>query len=170
MTAAPPAGTRPILSVVVTIVEGGEALRRFLGALRAQADGPPLEVIVPFDASAGSVAGLSREFPEYTFLDLGAVPTTRAPETASGQHELYDRRRAAGLAAARGDLVAILEDRGIPRPDWSRTAVRTARPSSLRRDRRRDRAGGRQPPVLGVLGLRLFPVRPPVHGAAPPAG
>ncbi|MCA9319111.1 MAG: hypothetical protein KDB53_00180, partial [Planctomycetes bacterium] len=38
----------------------------------------------------------------------------------AGQHELFDRRRSAGLLAATGDLVAIVEDRGWPRSDWAR--------------------------------------------------
>jgi hypothetical protein len=44
--------------------------------------------------------------------------------SAAGQHELYDRRRAAGLLASSGDLVAIVEDRGVPHPDWAAAAAR----------------------------------------------
>lgn len=125
MAAPPPTGgPAPLLSVVVTIVEGGAALPRLLEGLRAQVGGPPLEVLVPHDASVGSLAELQARFPEVTFLSLGQVPTEHPVSTAAGQHELYDRRRAAGLAAATGELVAILEDRGVPRPDWSATVVR----------------------------------------------
>jgi hypothetical protein len=51
------------------------------------------------------------------------VPTTRAAEGPAGQHELFDRRRAAGLTAATGDVIAILEDRGVPNLQWARTMV-----------------------------------------------
>jgi hypothetical protein len=55
-----------------------------------------------------------------TFLALGRVDTARPTFSPAGQHELFDRRRSAGLAVASGDVVAILEDRGVPRPDWAR--------------------------------------------------
>jgi len=108
---------------VVTIVEGGAALPRLLEGLRAQEDGPTLEVLVPHDASVGPLTELRASFPEVVFLDLGGVPTQHPVATAAGQHELYDRRRAAGLAAATGGLVAIVEDRGVPRPDWAATIL-----------------------------------------------
>ena len=70
---------------------------------------------------------MAADFPNATFLELGPIETVRPKTTAAGQHELYDRRRAAGLAAARGELVAILEDRGIPRHDWAATVARLHR-------------------------------------------
>jgi hypothetical protein len=54
---------------------------------------------------------------------MGRVETLRPASRPAGQHELFDRRRAAGLAVVTGDLVAILEDRGVPRADWARTAI-----------------------------------------------
>lgn len=114
---------RPGLSVVVTIVDGGDVLRRFLTGLERQQDGPSLEVLVPFDATIPETAELASEFPRFRFLDLGELATERPIDTAAGQHELYDRRRAAGLAASTGELVGILEDRGVPRPDWARNVV-----------------------------------------------
>jgi hypothetical protein len=112
-----------LLSVVVTIVDGGAALDRCLRGLAQQHDAPPLEVIVPYDDSVADVGHLPASFPEFRFLPLGSLRTARPIEGAAGQHELFDRRRAAGLSAARGDLVAILEDRGVPRSDWARTIV-----------------------------------------------
>jgi hypothetical protein len=120
-------GPIPVLSVVVTIVEGVAALPRFLRALSVQDDPPGMEILVPVDASVDGALSLRDEFPSVRFLDLGVVPTRDPVGSASGQHELYDRRRSAALAAARGDIVAILEDRGLPRPDWARTAVRLHR-------------------------------------------
>ena len=118
------AGGSPVLSIVVTIVDGGEVLRRFLDALTHQEDAPTMEIIVPFDASVAETANFQDEFPTVHFLDLGVIPTERPIRSAAGQHELYDRRRAAGLAATRGELVAILEDRGAPRSNWARSVVR----------------------------------------------
>jgi hypothetical protein len=107
----------------VTIVDGGETLQRCLDALDQQDSPPSLEIIVPYDESIGNVSGLAQHFPTIEFLSMGAVPTDRPTQSAAGQHELFDRRRAAGLAAATGQLIAILEDRGVPRPHWARQVV-----------------------------------------------
>ena len=109
------------LSVLVTVVDGGETLVRCLNALAAQLDGPDLEVIVPWDESLTGMPEIALRFADVRFLAMGRVPTARPAASASGQHELFDRRRAAGLAIATGDLIAILEDRGAPRPDWAKT-------------------------------------------------
>jgi len=114
----------PLLSVVTTIIDGGDVLRRFLRALTDQVEPPRLEILVPYDASIAETAELQVEFPHARFLDLGFIKTERSIATAAGQHELYDRRRAAGLAAATGDIIAILEDRGAPRSDWAHNLVK----------------------------------------------
>lgn len=133
----------PLLSVVVTIVEGIAALEPFLVALRGQRDPPPLEILVPHDATVGDIGALAARFPEVRFLDLGPVATRHPARSAAGQHELFDRRRAAALAAATGALVAILEDRGRPRADWARTAV------TLHRDNAAAVIGGAIEPAGG---------------------
>jgi hypothetical protein len=109
------------LSVVVAIVDGGAVLERCLDALAAQIDPPELEVIVPFD---DTVAVPKRNV---RFLDMGRLETEADPRSHSGKHELIDRRRAHGLAAANGDVVALLEDRGLPTPGWARAVVRLHR-------------------------------------------
>lgn len=119
---APPR-TAPELSVVVTVVEGGDAVPRFLTALCQQQHAPSMEILVPIDDSVRDLLALAPAFPTVRFLDLGQVSTTRPITSPGGQHELYDRRRAAALAIASGDIVAILEDRGVPRPDWARTVI-----------------------------------------------
>jgi hypothetical protein len=111
------------LSVVVTVVDGGATLERLLTALAAQQDGPVLDVVVPWDDSLRGMPELAGRFPQFRFLPLGAIATRRTITGASGQHELFDRRRAAGLGVTTGELVAILEDRGVPRPDWARRVV-----------------------------------------------
>jgi hypothetical protein len=115
------------LSVVVTVVDGGAALRRCLTALTSQADAPAMELLVPYDSTIASVAQMALEFPAVRFVDAGQPAGQPALSSARGQHALIDRRRAVGLAAATGDLVGVVEDRGVPRPDWAAAAVRLHR-------------------------------------------
>jgi hypothetical protein len=114
----------PVLSVVVTIVDGGDVLRRFLLALTHQDGAPSMEILLPFDATISETSAFRNEFPGVTLVDMGAVQTFRPIQSAAGLHELYDRRRAAGLGAARGSIVCILEDRAPPRADWARNVAR----------------------------------------------
>lgn len=99
-------------------------MHRCLEALNAQLDPPRMEVLVPYDRSAIPPPNLMAQFPNVSFLDMGAVPTKRSLATEAGRHELYDFRRATGLGAATGQLLAILEDRGVPSNTWARTVVR----------------------------------------------
>src|SRR5215208_7078445 len=119
--------TSALLSVVVTVVDGGAALPRCLTALTSQVHGPSMDVIVPYDSTIESVALLTPAFPAIRFIHTGPLVSQRPPMTAGGQHELIDRRRAVGLAAARGEFVGIVEDRGVPRQDWAATALRLHR-------------------------------------------
>ncbi len=105
--------TKPLLSVVVTVVDGSDVLRRFLRALTTQEDPPAMEILVPFDSSKAAVAQVCAEFPTVTPVPMGEVPTFRPISTAAGQHEMFDRQRVAGLNRAIGELIAILEDRAI---------------------------------------------------------
>ena len=118
---------KPTLSIVVTIVDGGSYLRDFLVAATSFENPPSLELIVPYDASIPDTKSLSEEFPDVRFLDMGVIETVRPIKTEGGQHELYDRRRAHGLAAAEGEIIAMLEDRGHPSPNWASTLVRLHR-------------------------------------------
>lgn len=114
----------PVISVIVTIVSGGDTLRRFLHAMTHQEEAPAVEILVPYDASIADTAHIGREFPGCVFIDMGPLETERPITTAAGQHELYDRRRAAGLARACGTLIGILEDRAPPRANWAREVIR----------------------------------------------
>lgn len=118
------ASHNPVLSIIVTIVDGGDVLRRFLLALRNQEAPPLMEILLPYDASIPETIEFRKEFSEVTFIDMGVTETVRSIRTAAGQHELYDRRRAAGLARARGALIGILEDRAPPRANWAQNVVR----------------------------------------------
>ena len=81
------------LSVVLTIVDGGEALAECLSALTTQLAPPPLDVIVPYDDSVEGIDALAKAFPGVRFLAMGRVPTERPVRTPGGQHELFDRVR-----------------------------------------------------------------------------
>jgi hypothetical protein len=117
----------PELSVVVTVVEGGAALGRCLEALAAQQGAPDLEVIVPFDDTIPEVGELAARFGTFRFVGLGRIAAAGGGRDAYSEHVRYDCRRAAGLAAARGRLLAMVEDRGWPRPDWATTMIRLHR-------------------------------------------
>ena len=58
---------KPKVSIVVTIVDGGRYLRDFLHAVMAMKDAPPLEIIVPYDASIADTKLLATEFPHIGF-------------------------------------------------------------------------------------------------------
>jgi hypothetical protein len=117
----------PVLSVVVTIVGGGEVLRNFLRAITTQDQPPPMEVIVPYDATIPETTAFAKEFPSVRFVDMGYVKTVRAEGTPAGEHELYDRRREAGLKASKGEILSLTEDRAPPRSDWARNVVQMHR-------------------------------------------
>lgn len=112
----------PEISVVVTVVDGGEALRRCLDALSSQERAPRLEVVIPYDDTMRDVGTLASRFPDFRFLDLGRLAES-APRNEFEKHELYDRRRTGGLKIAAAPLVAMIEDRGAPRADWARAMV-----------------------------------------------
>jgi hypothetical protein len=113
----------PLLSIVMTVVDGEAALVRALEALRQQANPPAMEIIVPLDDTIADMARLASRFPEVRFVPLGALAPPGATLDAFAQHAIYDRRRAGGLRAATGNLVAMLEDRGLPRAGWARAMV-----------------------------------------------
>ena len=117
---------RPELSIVLTVADGGTALKRCLNALKAQADAPSMEVLVPFDDTIPEVANLAAEYPAVTFMDLGTL-TGKKPANAFEAHRLLDLRRSAGLHRARADLVAMIEDRGWPRAGWAREMIKAHR-------------------------------------------
>jgi hypothetical protein len=94
-----------------------------LESLSKQVQAPSIEVIVPYDDTVTETGSLQERFPSVRFLPLGSLCDPAAVQNAFTTHKLYDRRRAAGLHAARARLVAILEDRGRPQPNWARSMV-----------------------------------------------
>lgn len=124
---APGAADAVTMSLIITIVDGGDVLRRMLDALRRQVGAPPLQILAPYDDSRPDIGALAGDYPEVEFFSIGTIQTGHPIASAGGQHELFDRRRAAGLKRATGDLVAILEDRAPARSDWCATMARLHR-------------------------------------------
>jgi len=110
--------TKPILSVIITTVGGASFVHRCLSRLVSQTEGRNIEVIVPYDSTASEIAELKSVFPQVLFVDMGVVKTDGRPGTQQAAHEMFDRRTAAGLNAARGEILALLQDYGSPDPNW----------------------------------------------------
>jgi hypothetical protein len=118
-----PSGDVPPISVVVAPVHAGRALSGALEALDAQTGVAGVEVIVPIDASIESLDGLRARFPRVRFVDVeGTAPLARSADLGV-QHQAIDRRRAAGLAAARANVIALTEEHARPGPDWCVTLL-----------------------------------------------
>lgn len=112
------AENKPSLSVIVTIVGGMTFLQKCLSRLVPQTEGRSIEVIVPYDSTANGIAQLKSVFPSVVFVDMGTVKTDARPGTQQAAHEMFDRRTAAGLNVARGEILALLQDYGAPDPNW----------------------------------------------------
>ncbi len=108
----------PALSVVVRVVGGGVALRRCLERLIPQIHNQPIEVVVPYDSTLGTMAEFRRDFPQVRFVDMGVARTHARAGALGAAHELYDLRTSRGLLEASGNVVALVEDYGAPAPDW----------------------------------------------------
>ncbi len=113
----------PEFSVVLTVVEGPEQTRRCLEALRRQIDPPRMEILVPWDASIAEVAEWSA--PGLRCPRVANAPPLDPPHDETTRHVLYDLRRSTGIAGAKAPRIALLEDRGVPGPDWARAMVKT---------------------------------------------
>jgi hypothetical protein len=109
-----------MLSVVVAIVSdttsaaGTRHLADCLAALEEQVDAPDVEVLVPYAAPLPDIDDVAARFPNVTFLPISDL----RHRPGSGSREHHDELRARGLAAARGEIVAMLEDHGRPARDW----------------------------------------------------
>jgi hypothetical protein len=119
-----PGSVQPLLSVVIVIVSDTtrsrydtEHLAGTLEALAAQVDAPAMEVLVPYRTPLDGVEELARQHPGVRFLPVSDLRSYR--RTAGGR-EHHDELRARGIEAARGDIVAMLEDHGRPDAHWAR--------------------------------------------------
>jgi hypothetical protein len=108
----------PPLSVVIAPVRGGAGLPGALDALACQEAAPPFEVIVPVDASVVGIEPLRERYPEARFLLVEGTAELAASADPGVAHLAIDRRRAVGLAAAQGEIVALTDECARPRPGW----------------------------------------------------
>jgi hypothetical protein len=127
VSASEPAATAPVLSVVVVIVSDTLRARAHAGhlagclkALREQRDAPAMEVVVPHVPDTQGIEAVAREFNEVRFL---AVDDSSVAVRTAGSREHHDVLRARGLAVARGELVALLEDHARPEAHWCANIV-----------------------------------------------
>jgi hypothetical protein len=109
--------------VVITVVSGKEPLRRCLNALCLQLDAVHGEIIVPYDLWSSDVAELRGEFPQVHFHYIDDLGIASSPGVSAHAHRLCDRRRAMGLALAKGRIVAMTEDHAVPAADWCRQTL-----------------------------------------------
>jgi hypothetical protein len=83
-----------------------------------QVRGQPIEIIVPYDRTVSGIDALRVSFPDVSFVRLDDSALVDCRGRPVGAHELYDRRTAAGLQVARGEILAQVEDYGAPSADW----------------------------------------------------
>lgn len=117
------AADRPELSVIVIIASdtlrarcGTGLLDRCLAALNQQAEAPLMEILVPHHPQVEGIKALQRKYAAVKFLCIQGLKTFRA-EGRSREH--HDELRKEGILAARGRIVAFLEDNEDPDTHWS---------------------------------------------------
>src|SRR4029077_9209161 len=110
----------PALSVVVAIVSDTTGrpdtrhLELCLAALIRQKAAVTMEIIVPHLPGMTGIAALVEEYPTVRFVEVEGMRTDTG---RSGSREHHDELRARGLAVARGSIIALIEDHGIPAPN-----------------------------------------------------
>jgi hypothetical protein len=120
------AGCDPVLSVVITIASDTlhqpsvDHLRPCLESLARQNNPPAMEVIVPHQPGFTAMNELREEFPAVRFLEFCDLKRYTG---RSGSREHHNELRARGVAAARGEIVALTEDHAIVDPDWCSSIV-----------------------------------------------
>ncbi len=108
----------PSVSVVINTLLGSPYTGRCIDALLAQQDSPPLEIIVPVCLPFDDVEHLRLAYPDVQLPLVPSLPPGADPSHPGLAHLIYDRRRAVGLAAATGDIIALTEDQVVPDPYW----------------------------------------------------
>jgi len=115
------------LSVVVTLVSDTtnhildlSLLRDCLDSLQKQDEPPSMEVIVPYMEGSADFSPLAAEFPETDFLCVhGTHLYSRTEKGREHHHEL----RAQGILAAKGRIVALVEDCARVDEKWSKNII-----------------------------------------------
>ena len=113
---------RPPLSVVVAIVSDTTGLadtahlEPCLDALQRQHMAASTVFVVPYYPAVKGIAASKAKYPNVKFVEVADLKTYNG---RSGSREHHDELRARGLAAATGEIIALIEDHGIVTPDWS---------------------------------------------------
>ena len=120
----------PVLSVVVTIASDTlhgpsvDHLRPCLESLARQNNPPEMEVIVPHQPGFTGINELGKEFPAVHFLEICGL---RRYTGRAGSREHHNELRARGVAAARGEIIALTEDHAVADPEWCSNIVEAHR-------------------------------------------
>ncbi len=91
-----------------------------LAALARQDRSPLTEIIVTHVPGTAGIAALCNRYPDVIFFEATDL---RMYTPSSGSREHHDEIRARGLALARGEIIALIEDHGIPSWAWSSKIV-----------------------------------------------
>ena len=110
----------PPLSIIIAVVSGQAALDRCLHGTYAQANEAGAEIIIPYDQITRDVLTLSEKYPGLRFVEVPFSDELAKSTGNVSKHIHYDMRRAAGLAEARGRVIALTEDHAVPADDWCR--------------------------------------------------
>jgi hypothetical protein len=87
-------------------------------------DPPTLEIIVPYFPGMVGINQLKVQFPDIRFLAIGELKRSTGQ---NGSREHHNQLRAHGVAAARGEVVALIEDIGLAHPSWCARVVEAHR-------------------------------------------
>lgn len=103
----------PLLSVVVVTPDRVATVRKTLRHLRSQSICERMEVLIVAPSAEGLGLDESelREFHSYRVVEVGHMRSTA-------------RARAAGVRAAKADVVALVEDHAFPAPGWAESLVK----------------------------------------------
>ena len=106
------------LSVIVTVVGGPTYLRNCLDKLIPQAQHRIVEVLVPYQSGTEGLKELIQKYPQVSFIEIKSGSSVDNYKNYTKKHEIYDRGKSLGILTSRGELIAFLDDQGVPAPNW----------------------------------------------------
>jgi hypothetical protein len=107
-----------VLSIIITVVGGPHYLRKCIASLVPQIRERSIEIIVPYLGIEQEIQTLKQEFPQVTFFEIEHAASGSPSGGAQARHEIFDRGKSQGIGCARGQLIALLDDQGVPAADW----------------------------------------------------
>ena len=116
------ASTHPLTVVITLASDSTEGrydpsyLTRCLDSLHTQENAPSMSIIVPYPAQAREFENLQEIFHDVMFLPVDdPIANTRPGQN----HKHFDVLRANGLAHARGEIIAMVEDQELVDQNWA---------------------------------------------------